>query len=1659
MAEYFQGQNFKQLKSKFPVLKVNLERILTRFEHSLERRDFEKVKILFHDANDKIAFLVCLIDTMELALIEEDSTTQSEEKPVISKFSEEILRVENKIAIDFEKYEDKLDIKPVISSLVTTQNNYNNDPPMIKLCGMDPPCWNGQKVDFYTWKERFTHIMHHARITDDLVQISWLLRNGAMPNDYQTMICDCKSISSAWERLEERIPKSVVQREVIKQYEQIKPLYRTSRNPANLRRLAHEISLFCRRMEDLGLKQDANSVISVNRALECLDADTALRYNSSSKGNHNLEFITNFLRSEATALEISGNFISQTENMRFRPRQNQSPRSNFNTVNHATDENDNMGSVQPHQRTVTCIFGCGIQHRLIDCNKYQNLSIPERKNFIADDRRCFICLGTHFARNCARTTADSCVNCNQRQHHWSLCPGKVQGNYNTMRNSGMNDSNLESQHIHSNAAVFNQSQMHSRQLSTFNLDYSPLLVAEVQASDKTWVKANFFLDGGSNHSLVRRNFVKSLKQKTIGHGTIRFGVAGGAIHEEPSEDYNLKIRPLSRDQIFDIRVTAVRKPCHDVTPIPPSIFKQFKYLRGIQDKIPVGQKTVDVLVGRDYAPLIQTMHSLRSPIDPDNHPSAAFTSIGCYLYGGIIQAPQRSFNHVANINSFSSLENEELRKFFHGEVLGVQPTTLCVCSNSEIAESAFIKHVKATTNIGADGRVCVKMPWKPGFPEKLHNNYEKAYEQMKKREQELYRKGKTEEYNMEIKNLLQRGVVRRLTSVETKTAKVENAWYLNHRIVERPDKTSTKLRIVFDSACPFKGTCLNDGLEKGPSFANSLFRCFMAWRADSVAIAGDISKMFNQIQMAEVDQKFHRFLWRYGDSSLQPTIFQWLRVMFGDKSSPDLACFTIKFLADKFRKDHPLGAVVLDKDTYIDDVSHSVSNHILANKVINDVDQILIRGKFSIKIWNSNHPEVDQNPGEKVVDVLGHSWNKTDDRFSSKFKDISFMQTGFSKRKALACVMKLWDPLGYLLPVTMQYRIDLQKIWADGFSWDQTLPDDVVKCWYNNVQEMSKLAQVSTPRCLKPENTTGPPQLHAFSDGGDLAYGTCVFLRWPTTGGVKLTFVAAKGFVAPLKHKSTPRKELMGAIGMSRLVHEISKALPYNIAFKYFWTDSKVVIYWLNSQSGKFKPFVASRVQEFQDTHKNLTKEVKFIPSLLNAADCLTKPISCEKLTIWHEGPAFLRQPMEYWPNDDDLKLDELRQEILEEKPPTKSKAYRGKRQFNVVKADLPYQNDNDLADNFSSWQDLLRATAWMKGAFQQKSFVNLEFKPADVVQYIEKAKLCIFRICQKSMIDEFGKAVKTLWKLDLLFDSHGILRIGGRLNRTDLYMEMKHPVVLPGKHSLVRLLGVFYHKKFLHQGYRVILANMKNDGIVLIGGRILLKSIASMCIFCRIRRRKLLQQRMGELPSFRMQPQMAPFNSVAMDFFGYLKVKQSRNVVINASVLIITCATTRCIHLELCLALDTNSFLRAWRRFVSIRGIHPAFVFSDGGTTFQASQAPIKEWIEKWNFQLIQHEMAENQTKFDWKYNVPYASHMNGVVESLINSVRKALDASVVNYSRALMTYEEWTTVLNEITYIINSRPLFPDGNPLEYNCSPSNYTRREIQSTRHAKSGGKQS
>ena len=189
-----------------------------------------------------------------------------------------------------------------------------------------------------------------------------------------------------------------------------------------------------------------------------------------------------------------------------------------------------------------------------------------------------------------------------------------------------------------------------------------------------------------------------------------------------------------------------------------------------------------------------------------------------------------------------------------------------------------------------------------------------------------------------------------------------------------------------------------------------------------------------------------------------------------------------------------------------------------------------------------------------------------------------------------------------------------------------------------------------------------------------------------------------------------------------------------------------------------------------------------------------------------------------------------------------------------------------------------------------------------------------------------------------------------------------------------------------------------------------LLKSIANKCLFCRKRRRKLLQQMIGNIPSFRIQIRKPPFTSAAVDFFGPLRVKQSRNVSVNGSVMIVTCTTTRCIHLELCLMMDSNSFLRTCRRFITIRGVHPAHMFSDRGTNFIGPHTLVLEWLQSWDRYVIQELFPQTTFVFQWEFNVPTASHMNGVLESLVNSVRKGLDAAITNYTRSNLSYEEWS-------------------------------------------------
>ena len=361
-------------------------------------------------------------------------------------------------------------------------------------------------------------------------------------------------------------------------------------------------------------------------------------------------------------------------------------------------------------------------------------------------------------------------------------------------------------------------------------------------------------------------------------------------------------------------------------------------------------------------------------------------------------------------------------------------------------------------------------------------------------------------------------------------------WYLPLQAVFTPERT-TKVRLVFDSLSRgHDGLSLNDHLEKGPNFINSLLDVLAAWRWNEVAFTGNVRKMFNQVLVHPDDQVYHRFLWR-STTTDSPTVYQWLRLNFGDKPAPDIATNAINTLAKLSQAEFLEAAKEVQDHVYMDDIGGSRETTEKAKQITNGIDTILKKGHFQIKAWHSNETEIDQSNGERNTDLLGVRWDKQTDKFTLKKNELGQLDV-LTKRCCLGLVDQLWDPIGLVLPVGIKFRIDLQELWSSGYDWDEILPA--------SIQSMNHLLAFEFDRKLKPSHAVGVPQVHGFCDGGEKAYGAVIFLRWESMNrSYKCVPVLIKSFVAPLEKKSVPRLELMGCLTLTKMYDTCRTSLQF----------------------------------------------------------------------------------------------------------------------------------------------------------------------------------------------------------------------------------------------------------------------------------------------------------------------------------------------------------------------------------------------------------------------------------------------------------------------------------------------------------------------------------
>ena len=112
---------------------------------------------------------------------------------------------------------------------------------------------------------------------------------------------------------------------------------------------------------------------------------------------------------------------------------------------------------------------------------------------------------------------------------------------------------------------------------------------------------------------------------------------------------------------------------------------------------------------------------------------------------------------------------------------------------------------------------------------------------------------------MVIKEQLEKGIIEKVDG----TMSDGRIYYIPHHAVLTPQKTTTKMRVVYDASAKPKEhyKSLNECLFRGPVMLQDLVGLLLRFRLHRVAITADIEKAFLQIGLQPGERNVTRFLW------------------------------------------------------------------------------------------------------------------------------------------------------------------------------------------------------------------------------------------------------------------------------------------------------------------------------------------------------------------------------------------------------------------------------------------------------------------------------------------------------------------------------------------------------------------------------------------------------------------------------------------------------------------------------------------------------------------------------------------------------------------------------------------------------------------------------
>ena len=450
---------------------------------------------------------------------------------------------------------------------------------------------------------------------------------------------------------------------------------------------------------------------------------------------------------------------------------------------------------------------------------------------------------------------------------------------------------------------------------------------------------------------------------------------------------------------------------------------------------------------------------------------------------------------------------------------------------------------------------------------------------------------------------------------------------------------------------------------------------------------------------------------------------------------------------------------------------------------------LLKRGGFNLPKWQSNVKELCEKDSDvESVTALGLEWNLTTDElkicrgFTGKDKSV------ITHRMVLSVASSIFDPSGLALPFTIRIRLILRLIWQKALkSWDEEIPEDITKQHLEWLQEVPALIELSIKRYYFWEKGN-EVQLHVFADASEMGLCVVAYLRFESEDIVNVSFVVGKTRVAPIKTTTIPKLELQAALHASWIKVSNLEELDITIDRVYIWSDSTMVIQWLNAFDKKQQIFVANRIGEFLENTKLV--EWNHIPGAQIPADLGTRGMRANEIatSVWLNGPAWLRENEAQWP-----------------KATTQCTIVEDTLEITQVITLRPNKPLEVQWERFSSWRKLVHTICYIH---RWKSPNQLQ-GPILLDEY-KKAERMIFKLVQKEAFPTEYAALterkelsskSSIAQLCPFFDDKGLMRTRGRLSKADFEFDTKHPVLLASKHPTMQLMMLKCHLENYHQG------------------------------------------------------------------------------------------------------------------------------------------------------------------------------------------------------------------------------------------------------------------